>query len=83
MELQALFALLFIAVVLLVLGVCSYLRPSYFGGDFKIIRTSGFFSIKHSVATNDYNIKHAKNAGLGCIIGGLFVLVVAVIQFIL
>lgn len=78
MELRVFLSILFSALAFLAIGSFAYHRPSYFGGNFKLVRTPKFLSIKHSVSSNDFIIKKTKIVGIGIFIAGFLALVFAV-----
>lgn len=78
MELQIFISILFTALAFIAIGSFAYFSPSHFGGDFKIVRTPKFISIKHSISTNNYVIKYTKKMGLGILIAGFLAIVLAV-----
>lgn len=78
MELRIFLSLFFIAIAFLTTGYFAYSNPACFGGDCKLVKTSNFLSIKHSISTNDFVIQNTKRIGIGIFIVGFLALVFAV-----
>ena len=60
-----------ISLVFFLCGLLMWRRPDLTGGEFKLMKSSTFYSIKYIKASNVYLLKQVRHVGIGFIIAGL------------
>lgn len=63
-------------------GLLMWRRPDLTGGEFKLMKSSTFYSIKYIRASNVYLLKQVRYVGIGFIMAGLLSGVFAIIYII-